>query len=99
MLIKIIGIGLSGAVLSLIIKQYRPDIAIAVPILTAAAITLLCVPYISSMIDMFERIADQSGISSQHLQNRYQNYRHSVYMSIRRGHVSRCRREFGRRKG
>ena len=67
MLIKIIGIGLSGAVLSLIIKQYRPDIAIAVPILTAAAITLLCVPYISSMIDMFERIADQSGISSQQL--------------------------------
>lgn len=67
MLIKIIGIGLSGAILSLIIKQYRPDIAVAVPILTAAAITLLCAPYISAVIEMFEQIADRSGISSQHL--------------------------------
>ncbi len=67
MLIKIIGIGLSGAILSLIIKQYRPEIAIAVPILTAAAITALCLPYIAAMIEMFEQLADRSGISAQHL--------------------------------
>lgn len=67
MLFKIIGIGLCGAILSLMVKQYRPELAIAIPILTGAVILMICVPYISALMDMFVRIADTAGVKSAHL--------------------------------
>lgn len=61
---KIIGIGICGTVLALTVKQYRPELAIAVPVLSAAAILLLCVPYLSSVLAMLESIAEESGIDT-----------------------------------
>lgn len=61
---KIIGIGICGTVLALTVKQYRPELAIAVPVLSAAAILLLCVPYLSSVLTMFQNIAEESGIDT-----------------------------------
>lgn len=59
---KIVGIGICGAILSLIVKQYRPDFAIAIPILTSAAIIGSCVPYIKTVLELFENIANKTGI-------------------------------------
>ena len=59
---KIIGIGITGAILSLLVKQYRPDFAIALPILTAVAIFVLCVPYIETGLKALSDITDMSGI-------------------------------------
>ncbi len=59
---KIIGVGITGAILSILIKQYRPDFAIAVPILVSAAIFMFCVPYIEGAIDMLSDITDKAGI-------------------------------------
>lgn len=67
MLFKIIGIGLCGAILSLMVKQHRPEFAIAIPLLTGAVILAICVPYISALLDMFGRIADTAGVRSAHL--------------------------------
>ena len=61
---KIIGIGICGTVLALTVKQYRPELAIAVPVLSAAAILLLCGPYLSSVLTMFQNIAEESGIDT-----------------------------------
>ena len=61
---KIIGIGICGTVLALTVTQYRPELAIAVPVLSAAAILLLCVPYLSSVLTMFQNIAEESGIDT-----------------------------------
>lgn len=61
---KIIGIGICGTVLALTVKQYRPELAIAVPVLSAAVILLLCVPYLSSVLTMFQNIAEESGIDT-----------------------------------
>ena len=49
------------------VKQYRPELAIAIPILTGAVILMICVPYISALMDMFVRIADTAGVKSAHL--------------------------------
>ena len=59
---KIIGIGITGAILSVLVKQYRPDFAIAVPILVSVAIFVFCVPYIESAVDMLSDITDKAGI-------------------------------------
>ncbi len=67
MLIKIVVIGLIGTFLSLLIKQYRPDMAIAVPLLTTLAILALCIPYLSDIINMCKNIATYTGINSEHI--------------------------------
>lgn len=64
---KIIGIGITGAVLSLLIKQYKPELAIAVPILTVGGIVLVCVPYLEAVIRAFEDIANRAGIEMTHM--------------------------------
>ncbi len=64
---KLVGIAIAGAVLSLLIKSYKPELAIAVPILTAVLIIGMCVPYLEAVIAMFEDIASRAGIDSSHL--------------------------------
>lgn len=67
MLIKIVAIGIIGTFLSLLIKQYRPDMAVAVPILTTVAILALCIPYLSDVINICQSIATYTGINSEHI--------------------------------
>ena len=62
MIIKIIGIGVIGAFLSLVIKQYRPEIALTIPILVAISILTISVPHIKGLITMLEGIAESARI-------------------------------------
>lgn len=64
---RVIGLGITGAVLSLLIKQHRPEIAMAVPILTAAAILAMCIPYLNAVVTAFTDIADRAGIELAHM--------------------------------
>lgn len=64
---RVIGLGITGAVLSLLIKQYRPEIAMAIPILTAAAILAMCSPYLNAVVTAFTDIADRAGIELVHM--------------------------------
>lgn len=59
---KIIGLGICGTFLTLFIKQYKPEIAPAIPILTTIAIFGLLIPQISSVMEMFGDIAERSGM-------------------------------------
>lgn len=65
--IRIIGIGLVAAALSLLLKQQRPELAFALPILGAAAIFLVLAPYLQAILSMFTDIAGQVGIESRYL--------------------------------
>ncbi|MEE1048633.1 MAG: stage III sporulation protein AD, partial [Clostridia bacterium] len=67
LIFKIIGIGITGAVLSILIKQYKPELAISIPILTVAVIVMMCVPYLRAVISAFEDIANRSGIEMAHM--------------------------------
>ncbi len=66
-LLQIIGIGLVTAIITLIVKQYRPEIGIMLPILATCTILAILIPYINSAIHMFEDIAGQVGIENQYL--------------------------------
>lgn len=67
MLFKIIGIGLTGAVLSVFIKQYRLEAGVAISVLTGAIIIGICLPYISALTEMLKNIGDTAGINSAHI--------------------------------
>ncbi len=64
---RIIGIGLVTAVLSLLIKQQRPELAIALPILGGTAIIFCLAPYLQATIAMFTNLAGQVGMEYQYL--------------------------------
>ena len=66
-LIQIIGIGMITAILSLLIKQHRPEFAVALPMLGAAAIILCIAPYLKGILTMFEDMANRVGLESQYL--------------------------------
>ncbi len=66
-LLRILGIGVVTAVLSLLIKQHRPEIAIAIPLLGGIAIFLVVAPYLRGMVEMFENLAQQAGMKNQYL--------------------------------
>lgn len=65
--VKIMGIGLIGTVLSLLIKQYKPEMAIFIPILTTVAVLSLCIPYLNAVVKAFTDIADSAGIEIEHI--------------------------------
>ena len=67
LIVKIIGIGITAAVLSALIKQYRPEMAIAVPILASVVILTACAPYLGAVVRMLTDIADKAGIELSHM--------------------------------
>ncbi len=66
-ILRILGIGIIAAVLSLLIKQHRPELAIAIPILGGAAIFLCSIPYLRAVVEMFGKLAEQAGLRNQYL--------------------------------
>ena len=67
-LLRILGIGVVTAMLSLLIKQHRPELAMAIPILGGTAIFLLVVPYFQEAVGLFARLAELSGMKNHYLQ-------------------------------
>ncbi|MBE5041120.1 stage III sporulation protein AD [Ructibacterium gallinarum] len=65
--IQVIGIGIITVFLSVLIRQHRPELALALPILGTAVIFLLLAPGLRAALAMFEDIAAQAGIENQFL--------------------------------
>lgn len=57
----IAGIALIGAILSLVLRQYRPEFALPVSILTGVFIFLSVISGISPVLKLIEEIADEFG--------------------------------------
>lgn len=66
-LFKVLGIGIVAAALSVLLRHYRPELAIAVPIMATVVIFSLLSPYLVSVLSMFEDIAEQVGIDLQYV--------------------------------
>lgn len=64
---KIIGIGVISAVLAVLMKGYKPELAMQVSLAAAVLIFLLAVPYLRSVMAMFQDIAAQVGIETRHM--------------------------------
>ncbi len=64
---RVIGIGLLATSLSLLLRQQRPEFALAMPILGAAGILFCVLPYLQEVLVMFETMANQVGLESRYL--------------------------------
>ncbi|MGN1059045.1 MAG: stage III sporulation protein AD [Clostridia bacterium] len=66
-MIKIIGIGLSGMVTALVLKEYKPVFAVCIGGLTAAIIFLLMLEQISYVFDVTGMIAARLDINTEYI--------------------------------
>ena len=59
---RVVGIGIIAAVLALVVKQHRPELAIQISIVAAILIFLSVAPYFMGIVQMFEDLTDQLSV-------------------------------------
>ena len=64
---QIVGLALIVTILSVVLKQFRPDIALQLSILAGATIFILIISKIKIIVDLLQTLADQANISSYYL--------------------------------
>ncbi|NMA68181.1 MAG: stage III sporulation protein AD [Desulfitobacterium sp.] len=64
---QIVGIALVVSIISVVLKQFRKEIALQMSILTGAIIFTLILDKIQIIIDLLQSLADQANISSYYL--------------------------------
>lgn len=64
---QIVGLALIVTVISVVLKQIRPEIALQLTILTGASIFLLILSKIKVIVELLQTLADQANISSYYL--------------------------------
>ena len=64
---KIVGIGLSAAVLAVFIKNWRSEIAIQISLVAAAIMFFIVVPYLKTLFEMFRDISNRIGLDVKYI--------------------------------
>lgn len=64
---QIVGLALIVTVISVVLKQFRPEIALQLTILAGASIFILILSKIKVIVDLLQSLADQANISSYYL--------------------------------
>ena len=64
MIIKIIGIALIALIIIILLKQYRPEFAIYISLLTGVLILLLVMEQLSQIISLLQSLATKASINS-----------------------------------
>ena len=64
-IIKIIGIALVALIIIIMLKQYRPEYAIFISLLTGALILLLVMDRLTGIINLIQSIQDKFSINTQ----------------------------------
>ena len=66
-IVKIIGIGLIALIIIVLLRQYKPEFAIYVTIITGVLILLLSISNISGVINLLKDISNRANINSEFL--------------------------------
>lgn len=66
-IIKIIGIGLIALIIIILLKQYKPEFAIYISLLTGALILLLLTDQLTGIVNLIQSIAVKANINGQFL--------------------------------
>ena len=66
-IIRIIGIGLIALIIIIVLKQYKPEFAIYISLLTGALILLLLTDQLTGIVNLIQSIAGNANINSQFL--------------------------------
>lgn len=64
MIIKIIGISLIALIIIILLKQYKPEFAIYISLLTGVLILLLVIDQLSQIITLLQSLATKASINS-----------------------------------
>lgn len=64
-IIKIVGIALIALIIIIMLKQYRPEYAVFISILTGVLILLLVMDKLTGIIDLIQSIQDKFSINTQ----------------------------------
>lgn len=64
---KIIGIGLIGLIIIVILKQYRPELAIYVSIIAGVLILVFAIEKLTGIINLLQSISNKTNINSSFL--------------------------------
>ena len=64
---KIIGIGLIGLIIIVILKQYKPELAIYVSIITGVLILVFAVEKLTGVINLLQAISNKTNINNNFL--------------------------------
>lgn len=65
--VKIIGIGMIALILIIIIKQYRPEFAVYISIITGVLILLISLQKMSGIVTLIKGISEKAGINGEFL--------------------------------
>ena len=68
MIIKIIGIGLVALIIIILLKQYKPEFAIYISILTGILIIFLVMDKFTGIIELIRSISNKSNINNQFIE-------------------------------
>ena len=63
-IIKIIGIAIIALIIIIILKQYKPEFAIYISLLTGVLILLLVMDKLTGIVDLIQNIANKSSINT-----------------------------------
>lgn len=66
-IIKVIAVGIIAIIIVIIIKQYKPEFAIYVSLITGAIILYLIFGELQGIINLLQNISNKAGVSSQFL--------------------------------
>ncbi len=64
---KILGVGIISVVFATLLKKYRPEFALLIPIIAYPIMFALIIPYLKAVLSMFEDIAAQVGVDIKYL--------------------------------
>lgn len=64
---KLAGIALSAMVLAVFVKNWKPEIAIQISLISAVLIFLSVLPYLKSVVFMFNDISHRAGLNTQYI--------------------------------
>ena len=65
--IKIIGVGLVGLIIIILLKQYKPEFAIYISLLTGVLILILVMDKLTGIINLLQQFASNTSINSSFL--------------------------------
>ena len=66
-IVKIIGVGLTAAIIIIIIKQYKPEFAIYVSLIAGTIILFMVIDKLNGVINIIQALANKTGVGSSFL--------------------------------
>ena len=64
---RIVGLGLAAMIFAVLLKSWRPEIAIQISLAASAIIFFLLTPYLKTVIELFRDISDRTGMNIQYI--------------------------------